>query len=97
MSSTRWASCKTMLTAVISIVGAVVAPCIGAVVSAFVGRHVARRVTESELKKSEARAQRAEALYAVAIDYLRQVAEWATRNGIADKLPDPPEELGIKI
>ena len=86
-----------MLTTIITIVGAVVAPCIGAVVSAFVGRHVARRVTESELKKSEERAARAEALYHIAVTYLRQVAEWATRNGIADKLPDPPKELGIDI
>jgi len=82
---------------VITIIGAIVAPVLGTVASAFIGRHVARRVTENELKKSEARALRAEALYSVAIDYLRQVAEWATRNGIADKLPDPPEELGIKI
>lgn len=61
------------------------------------GRHVAKAVTENELKKSEERAVRAETLYHMAIDYLHQVADWATRNGIADKLPDPPAELGIQI
>lgn len=79
------------------VISAVTAPTVGAIVSAFIGRHVAKSVTENELKKSEARALKAEALYTIAIDYLRQVAEWATRNGIADKLPDPPRELGIDI
>ena len=86
-----------MLQTILEIIGAVIGPVAGAVVSAFVGRHVAYKVTQNELKKSEERAQKAEALYTVAIDYLRQVAEWATRNGIADKLPDPPPELGINI
>jgi len=82
---------------ILEILGAVMGPTIGAVVSAFVGRHVAQKVTENELKKSEERAVKAEALYTIAITYLRQVADWATRNGIADKLPDPPPELGISI
>lgn len=83
-----------MITTIVTIiVSAVLAP----IVSAFVGRHVAQKVTENELKKSEARALKAEALYQVAITYLHQVAEWATRNGISDKLPDPPPELGIDI
>lgn len=82
---------------IITVIGALIAPCVGAVVSVFVGRHVARQVTENEIKKSEERAQKAEALYHVAITYLRQVADWATRNGIADRLPDPPRELGIDI
>lgn len=80
-----------MLTIITTIVSAILAP----VISALVGRHVARKVTENELKKAEERALRAESLYHVAITYLRQVADWATRNGIADKLPDPPVELGI--
>lgn len=83
-----------MLTSVITIL---VAAIVGPAVSAFVGRHVAKKVTENDLKKSEERAAQAERLAHVAITYLHQVAEWATRNGIADKLPDPPEELGIKI
>ena len=80
-----------------TILAAVLGACIAPIVSAFVGRHVAKSVTEHELKKSEERAVRAEALYQLAVNYLRQVADWATRNGIADKLPDPPEELGITI
>lgn len=82
---------------VVTLVASLGAPCVGAVVSAFVGRHVARRVTEAELKKSLGRAERAEALYALAINYLHQVADWAARNGISEKLPDPPEDLGIVI
>lgn len=70
---------------------------VGPTISAFVGRHVAKTVTENDLKKSEERAAKAERLASVAITYLHQVADWATRNGIADKLPDPPEELGIDI
>lgn len=82
-----------MMSIITLLVAALVAP----IISAFVGKHVAKTVTENELKKSEERAAKAEALYHTAITYLHQVAEWATRNGIADKLPDPPEELGIQI
>ena len=86
-----------MLHVILAILGTVIGPAVGAVVSAYVGRIVAQRVTQNELKKSEERALKAEALYSVAVTYLHQVAEWATRNGIADKLPDPPPELGIDI
>ena len=86
-----------MAHAILAILATIIGPAVGAVVSAYVGRHVAQRVTANELKKSEERALKAEALYTVAVTYLRQVAEWATRNGIADKLPDPPPELGINI
>lgn len=82
-----------MMPVITIVVSAILAP----VISAFVGRHVARSVTENELKKSEERALKAEALYHTAVTYLHQVADWATRNGIADKLPDPPPELGIDI
>ena len=83
-----------MLTTVVTILLAAV---IGPTISAYVGRHVAKAVTENELKKSEERVLKAERLANIAITYLHQVADWATRNGIADKLPDPPEELGIDI
>lgn len=80
-----------------SIIGLIISSIFAPAISAYVGKHVAKRVTENELKKCEERAAKAEALYQIAVTYLRQVADWATRNGIADKLPDPPQELGIDI
>ena len=85
---------EEMLTTALTVLLAAV---IGPTISAFVGRYVARLVTENALKRLEERATKAENLYQIAVTYLHQVADWANRNGIADKLPDPPLELGISI
>lgn len=72
-------------------------PAIGVVISAYVGRRVANKVTESELRRAEERVARAESLYQLAIAYLRTVAAWCAANGIADRLPDPPRELEVDL
>jgi len=54
-----------------------------------------KRITDSEIRSSaaELKAAKAEALFTVAIAYLRRLAAWFTTNWPDVEMPQPPPEL----